>query len=375
MQSFFVRTDPEWEKLERFRASYNWISIWIDPLIWQYLFLWAFTILAVWRSIRPRSGRAFAIGLPLIGILSVPVSYILTERVKWSIMPKAQPARALLWVTAFAIILGATAAVRLAERRIWWEAVLWFTAVFAVPLEPKLADISTDHVMLAVALAAFATAAVLTNQFRFLAAAIVIPYFAIPFLGHVQNYPKLHTPEIAALAAYANANTPKDTMFLFPTPAKNCIRDYSEPKQSGPCTSIGKPAEQVNYFRSLAEDWWARWQSTMSGKDIAANLDRFRGLGIDYIVMKRIHPIAGLTPEYSNGAYLLYRLAKNSSTSARAGTDVCAPGRVTEIAAAAFANRSAPGIPCCSANATARAALITSPAAVVSRAATSKPGL
>jgi hypothetical protein len=374
LQSFFVRIDPEWENLERFRASYNWISVWFDPLIWQYLFFWALTILAVWR-IRPRSGRAFAIGLPLIGIVSVPVSYILTERVKWSIMPQVQPARALLWVTAFAMILGATAAVRAAERRIWWEAILWFAVVFAIPLEPKIADISTDHVMLAVALAAFATSAVLTNKYRFLAAAIVIPYFAIPFLGHVQNYPRLHTPEIAALVSYATTNTPKDAMFLFPDAGKELYPGLFRAEAIRPVYVDWKAGGQVNYFRSLAEDWWSRWQSTMSGKDIAGNPDRFRGLGIDYVVMKRIHPLAGLTPEYGNGAYLLYRLAKNSSTSARAGTDVWAPGRVTEIAAAAFANRSASPIPCCSPNATARAALKTSPAAVVSRAVTSKPGL
>ncbi len=377
-QSFFQRIDPEWEKLERFRASYNWVSLWVDPLIWQYLFFWALTILAVWR-IRPRSGRAFAIGLPLIGMLSVPVSYILTERVKWSIMPQVQPARALLWVTAFALILGAIAAVRATERRIWWEAMLWFAVVFAIPLEPKIADISAEHLLIVVALAALATSAVLVDKLRWgpaiLAAAIVIPYFVVPILGHVRNYPQLHTPEIAALVTYASTNTPKDAMFLFPDAGKELYPGLFRAEAIRPVYVDWKAGGQVNYFRSLAEDWWSRWQSTMSGKDIAGNRDRFRELGIDYIVTKRIHPIAGLTPEYSNGAYLLYRVARNSSTSARAGTDVCAPGRVTEIAAAALANRSASAIACCSPNATARAALNTSPAAVVSRAVTANPGL
>lgn len=377
-QPFFQRIDPEWEKLERFRASYNWISVWVDPLIWQYVFFWVLTIVAMWR-IRPRNGRAFAVGLPLIGILSVPVSYVLTERVKWAIMPQVQPARALLWVTAFTIIMGATAAVRAAERRIWWEALLWFALVFAIPIQAQISDISTGHVLIAFALSALATAAVLGRKYAWapavLTAAIVMPYFAIPILGGVRNYPRLHTPEITALATYANANTQKDAMFLFPDAGKELYPGLFRAEAVRPVYVDWKAGGQVNFFRSLAEDWWSRWQATMSGKDIAGNLDRFRELGIDYVVVKRSHPIAGLTPEYRNDGYLLYRLARNSSTSTREGTDVWAPVRVTEMAAAALANRSAAGIACCSAKATARAALNTSPAAVVSRAVTAKPAL
>ena len=114
------------------RASYNWISTWSAQVIWQYVLLWVVSILAFWR-VQPKTARLFLIGMPAIGILSVPVSYILLDQLKWSLIPQFQPARALLFVTAFAVILGAAAAIRAAEHKRWVESVLWFVMVLAVP--------------------------------------------------------------------------------------------------------------------------------------------------------------------------------------------------------------------------------------------------
>src|ERR1039457_861677 len=129
-QPFFERIAPAWESIQRMRASYNWVSTWINPLLWQYLLFWALSLVAIWR-VRPSCGRLFAIGVQSIGILSVPVSYLLTEIVRWSIMPQVQPARAVLWITALTVILSAAAGVRAAERGAWWESILWLAVVFA----------------------------------------------------------------------------------------------------------------------------------------------------------------------------------------------------------------------------------------------------
>ena len=77
--------------------------------------LGCYRILAFWR-VRPKTARLFLIGMPAIGILSVPLSYILLDQLKWGLIPQFQPARALLFVTAFAVILGAAAAIRAAEQ-------------------------------------------------------------------------------------------------------------------------------------------------------------------------------------------------------------------------------------------------------------------
>ena len=310
-QPFFARIDPGWEKLERLRASYNWVSMWVDPLIWQYLFLWALTLIAMWR-IGPKHGRWFAFGLPLIGILSVPVSYVLTERIKWAAMPQVQPARALLWISAFAMILGAAAAVRAAERGAWWEALPWFTVVFAVPMQGRFFQITGTRWLLAIGLAAIACGAIAAGARRIavpaLAVAIAAPYFVIPMIGRVVNYPRLHTPEITALDDYAATHTPKDAMFLFPDAGQALYPGLFRAEAIRPVYVDWKAGGQVNYFRSLAEDWWRRWQTTMSGRDIAANLPKFRDLGIDYVVLKRADAIAELKPVYGNDAYVVYRV-------------------------------------------------------------------
>lgn len=312
-QPFFGTIDPDWERIERMRASYNWVSVWVNPLIWQYVFFGALTMIGVWR-IRPPCGRLFAIGLPLIGLLSVPVSYVLTEKVKWAVMPQVQPARALLWVTALTAIVGAAAAVRAAERRIWWEATLWFALVFAIPIEARIADIAVQHFVLAMGLAALATGAVLLGRRRgavaMLTVATVVPYFAIPMAGRVRNYPHLQTPELEDLSTYARSGTPKDAMFLFPDAGRELYPGLFRAEAIRSVYVDWKAGGQVNYFRSLAEDWWARWQTTMSGQDIPANLGRFKELGIDYVVMKKNDPIASRAPVYSNRGYLVYRLPR-----------------------------------------------------------------
>ena len=95
---------------------------------------------------------------------------------------------------------------------------------------------------------------------------------------------------------------------------------------------------------------------------------------VDYVVVEAKNGLSGRVPVYQNDGYVVYRTRTNSSTSARDGTEDWAPGRATEIAAAALAKRSAASIGLPSASATARPALKMSPAAVLSLASTGKHG-
>ncbi len=347
-QPFFSTIDPEWEQLQRMRASYNWVSTWVNPLFYQYAIFCAVALLACWR-IAQRAGRWFTIGLPLIGLAGIGVSYLLTEKAKWALVPQVQPGRAVLFDTAFAVILPAIAGVIAADKHRWWESIAWFIPVFVIPLQPRVFDLTTAHLAIAVGLSVLTSAAVWLSQkpagWAFAAVASAVPYFAIPILGHIQNYPALHTPELAALTAYASTNTPQDAMFLFPDAGKAQDPGIFRANSLRAIYVDWKSGGQLNYFRSFGVEWWARWQDTMSGKNIPAQLDHYKSLGIDYIVLRRAHSIPGLTPVYENATYLVYRLdAKKESTSGRAGTEACAPMRVTEIAAAAFAKRNASAI-------------------------------
>jgi hypothetical protein len=77
----FSRISPELEKLQRMRASYNWVSVWIPAWAGHYTFLSAVWAAALYR-IRLRVDRStmvMLLGLPLIGILSIPFSWIMLE--------------------------------------------------------------------------------------------------------------------------------------------------------------------------------------------------------------------------------------------------------------------------------------------------------
>ncbi|PYT29474.1 MAG: hypothetical protein DMG58_16200, partial [Acidobacteria bacterium] len=102
-QAFFTRLDPHLEELQRMRASYNWISLWWQKWLGHYLLLYAATVTACWRlgTGVPQALRYFLIGLPLLGVLSVPASYLLLEKMHWALIPEFQPMRTLLFVTAF----------------------------------------------------------------------------------------------------------------------------------------------------------------------------------------------------------------------------------------------------------------------------------
>ena len=73
---FFTRLDPHQEELQRMRAAYNYISLWWRQRIVHYMILYAATIVAVWRLRRdmPQALRFFCLGLPLMGLASIPVS-------------------------------------------------------------------------------------------------------------------------------------------------------------------------------------------------------------------------------------------------------------------------------------------------------------
>ena len=133
-QHFFFQNDPGLEQLQRLRAPYNWVSRWAGTLAWQYGLFWAASVVAIWR-LRPQAGRVFLIGLPVIGLLSVPASYLLLERLRWGLMSQVQPARALLFVTAMTLILAAAAGWRAGH---WAESAAWFTLAFWIPTQGSL---------------------------------------------------------------------------------------------------------------------------------------------------------------------------------------------------------------------------------------------
>ncbi len=309
-QAFFTHVSPELEKLQRMRASYNWISTWSPHLIWQYVLLWLVSIAAFWR-VRPKTARLFLIGMPAIGILSMPLSYLLLDRLKWGLIPQFQPARALLFVTAFAVILGAAAGIRAAEQKRWIESVIWFAIVLAVPTSVPIFSISVRNFLLLLALSIALCVALALQRFRFapvlLAAVAIAPSFVLPHLAHVRNYPSPNLSGLEDLAQFARAQTPKDAVFLFgdagSTPEPSIFRAGSQRAVYVDWKSGG----QMNFSEPLAREWWQRWQNTNALHFDPTEVSRLAGLGIDYLVLSPAHRLTDRQPEYENIQFILYK--------------------------------------------------------------------
>src|SRR5205823_1790440 len=150
--------------------------------------------------------RVFLLGLPAIGLVSMPLSWLLVEQWKWALIPQIQPMRYLLFGTLAMQLLAAAAGIR-AGRSL--EAAAWFTAAFLPPLQPSLTGpFEWGRIALAAGLGAGAA-------FGFAPVVAIAAFLLVPWVGGVKNYPRVMTPQLAELSAWARAQTPADAVFHF----------------------------------------------------------------------------------------------------------------------------------------------------------------
>jgi hypothetical protein len=272
----FPHLTPLQEQIQRMRAPYVWVSTWPAAVIVHHLILFAILLMAFTRIRRdiPPKLRVLVLGLGILGIASMPISWLLLEHWRWALVPQLQPMRALLYVALMVQFLTAAAGIK-ARRP--FEAVAWFALAYLIPLQP----FAWNRVALAVALAALTALAA-----RFAPVVAVLAFFAIPTLGGVVNYPHLHTPELAQLSAWARASTPPDAVFLFPDAAHGLDPGIFRIEALRAVYVDWKSGGQVNYLHEFGEEWWSRWQQTMARRFTPADLPKYEALGIGYVVLQ-----------------------------------------------------------------------------------------
>jgi len=314
-QIFFARLTPTIEALQRMRAPYAWISEWRGDWVPHYLLLYAASLgaYARLRKSAPAGLRFFLVGLPLAGILSMPVSYVLLEKMKWVLLPQLQPMRALLFVTAIAEFSAAAAGIGAVQARRYVEAFAWFALAYVVPLNTSVAMIPPWNRALAVVLlAGCASLAAWAEARRFrwnpaaTAAVAMAGFFVVPTLGGVTAYPHLHTPELAQLSDWARATTPRDAVFLFADAGKQLQPGIFRSEALRAVYVDWKGGGQVNYLTGLGEQWWARWQQVLGARFDPREAGRYAALGIDYIVLSPRNRLPGRAPVFQNAGYLVY---------------------------------------------------------------------
>jgi hypothetical protein len=324
-QSFFGVISPWLEQLQRMRGPYNWVGIWFHQFVWHYILLAAVAFGACWRLRRDANQdlRFFLVGLPVVGLLSLPASFLLLDTMKWSLMSQFQPARAVLFVTAIAVFAAACAAMKAAEAGRFGECYLWLLAAFVPPISTEVNEFfrlgAADPVLRArllvlLTLAALATLAAWSEKrlprfagVPWLAAAFA-GFLLIPTWGQVRNYPNYHSPELQQLSQWGAANTQKNAVFLFPDSGRIPNPGIFRVEAKRAIYVDWKGGGQVNFLPAFGEVWWDRWQKTTTRKLDAQALADFRSMGIDYVVVKSEHRIAGAPTVFENRTFLVYRL-------------------------------------------------------------------
>jgi len=321
-QEFFKRVSPETEILGRMRTGYNWVTTWAAALYWQYIFLWLASV-AAFRRIQPKAARLFLVGMPLIGILTIPLSYFLLEKLKWGFIPQFQPARALLFVSAFAMILGAGAAIRAAETERWWECVVWFVIVLAVPSSARLYQITWRQLIVAVCVAVLLAGVLYAQRFGWgpavLAAAAIVPFFALPSLGLVRNFRPIDLSGVDDLCRYARAQTSKDTMFLFGDAGQSSNPSVFRAESLRAVYVDWKAGGQLNYQEAIGQEWWRRWQETNWLRFDPSEIARLPALGIDFLILSKEHRLTNSAPAYENNSFVVYRVGHASGLPGQTG--------------------------------------------------------
>ncbi len=326
-QALFSRLTPDQEQLQRLRAAYNWISTWPAKLIVLWLASFALVMAAFARIRRnvPPEISVFLVALPVLGVLSMPASWLLLECAQWSAVPQIQPLRLLLYVALSMQILGAAAGIRAARSvlsplpladargsvqsrdregasvKAGVEAIFWFAVAFLLPLQPIVAG-RVEWVRLALVVA-LAASTLLAR--RYAPAVALAAFFAIPALGGVVNYPNLHTAELSQLSTWARTTTPRDAVFVFPDAGHGLDAGIFRCDALRAVYVDWKGGGQVNYFRDFGEQWWFRWQQTVGRGFQPSDLPRYGGLGIGYVVL-RIADRLQQPPLFQNSRYVVY---------------------------------------------------------------------
>jgi hypothetical protein len=110
------------------------------------------------------------------------------------------------------------------------------------------------------------------------------------------------------LADWADRNTPVDSVFLFPDVGRNKIPGYFRYRSQRAIYVDWKGGGQVNFSRRFAEEWWHRWQISMSESQPLGSGQRLRGLPIDFVVTKVQNRLSELPLVHQTSSFNVYRI-------------------------------------------------------------------
>lgn len=355
-QTFLSRLDPDWEALARLRSPYVFVDQWPSAYFWQYGLMLVAAAAAYWR-LRQRIGRElrfFTVGLSLLAVLSLPVSYLLLEKWKWALVLQWQPLRTLLFLQMLTILLSLALAMELSCRRADSAgAICWGALAIASAADPRLLFALTPaaagclgrwplraagitlaaasawlrpfgitlwaaplrrELCVALLLAALlAGAAGLHFRSRLGAVAAVLAvgsaFFIVPGRAQFRWSGEPPNRDLAVLSDWARGSTDRNAVFLFPdSPASSIDPGVFRARAERALYTDWKSGGQINFFRDFAHLWGERWRQALAEPFHPEQLGRLRQAGVDYVVLRSSEAGPALPLAFTSGVYRVYRL-------------------------------------------------------------------
>ena len=314
---FFRRLDSFQLGLQRLYMGRGFVSEWEIKRVLDCLSECAVVGAGFWRlrdRLRPPL-REWLWGLAVLGILSVPFSWIVLDQLQWAMAGPWEPVRTLVFVTLLAALLSGACGVIAAQKRIWWEAAVWFTIALELPVKELLVTwyVNPWLIVLVLALVAVSAAAAwFAGRTRglTLVAAGILPFIAFPASGLIPSPKPADTPELRELAQWARDATDETAVFLF---ADDGLFGGSGAFRGRALRSIYVDYEGralVNYFPQFSAEWSQRWRDVHEGIWVVgpADFQELAERNIDFVVLRKRHAIPGKQAEFSNSYYVVYRV-------------------------------------------------------------------
>ena len=256
--------------LTQIRTPWTWVSIWATVGIWNYLFvlvcgIWA--LARIWTRAE-RLTRWMIAGLLLSGIASVGVAaFLLATRMQIAVEMPAS--RNLAFTVAMSMLLCGAAACQAALERKWNQTLPWAALLVAAVLNAQVLDLFHGRIAAA-------------------------------------SRPRSVPSDVQALAAWAEQNTWGSSMFQF--------LDAGEGNQPGMFRALSRRALWADWQSGLISDysdkagqeWWSRWQSSISGSNSSERLKRMLAQPIDYYVLPQGSGLAGAKPVFQNSGFVVF---------------------------------------------------------------------
>lgn len=313
-QPFFSVISEEHRKIQMMRAPYNWLELWLPRYFWTFVLTGGLALLAErrLRGTLPLLVRPYLRWLPWIGVATIPLSYLLLERMGWALFPQMQPMRAMLYCHLLCQWLGAIVAMQEMRERRWVQGALWLLLPLSLAFRGDLLLFTEAKVwgQVVLTLALFGVCWLATQSYaqRLAPALLLVPYL---FAWKGDGAPaKLETPDLSATAQWARAQTDKDAMFFFPDLGRKPEPGIFRARAARAVYACWKQGGQVNYFEGYAKKWHERWTTLLAKGHAAMDYANLRERGIDYLVLTKDQPKENLPEVFRapGGAYRVYQL-------------------------------------------------------------------